>query len=135
MVERGGIKGDIMTEKILLEFFPKIVLELPVAPGGSCCLKPIATQSKSSKKIYLLAQHIQWKYKNLVDLIIPSKSESRIIPVKKYKQFKADWRKQRLGIKKLPALALNGEVLCQGDDVLEKEIEKKVKMILKLRIN
>jgi hypothetical protein len=135
MVKKGGIKGDAMTEKILLEFFPKIVLELPIAPGGSCCLKPITTQSKSSQKMYLLAQHIQWTYKDLIDLIIPSKSDSRIIPVKKYKQFISDWRKKRLGIKKLPALALNGVVLCQGDEILENVIEKKVKIILKSRNN
>jgi hypothetical protein len=57
------------------------------------------------------------------------------MPIKRYKQFMADWRKLRLGIKKLPALALNGEVLCQGDDILENEIEKKVKMMLKSKNN
>jgi hypothetical protein len=135
MVKRGGIKGDIMTEKILLEFFPKIVVEIPESPGGSCCLKPIIKQSKSSQKMYLLAQHIRWKHQDLIDLIIPSKSDSRVIPVKKYKQFIADWRKKRLDIKKLPALALNGEVLCQGENISEDEIEKKVKRILRSNNN
>jgi hypothetical protein len=135
MVERGSIEGGIMTEKILLEFFPKMVMEIPESPDGSCCLNPIVKQSKSSQKMYIIAQHIRWRFKDLVDLKIPSKSNSRIRPVKKYKQFISDWRKKRLGIKKLPALALNAEVLCQGDEILENEIEKKVKMILKSKNN
>jgi hypothetical protein len=120
-----------MVEKLLLEFFPKITMELPVAPGGSCCLKPVVTQSKNSRRMYILAQHIQWKFKNQVELMIPSKTDSRIIPVKKYKQFKANIRKKQLGIKNLPALALDGKVLCEEVPPTETELEELVKKILK----
>lgn len=62
--------------------------------------------------------------------MIPSKTNSRIIPVKKYKQFKANVRIKKLGIKKLPALALEGKVLCEGFPPSEKELDELVKKIL-----
>jgi hypothetical protein len=120
-----------MSEKIKLEFFPEIIQELPESPGGSCCLKPVIRQSNTSQKMYLLAQHIQWKFKDRVELVIPSKTDSRVIPVKKYKQFKADHRKKRLRIQKLPALALAWKVLCEGQPPSEKKLEKSVMEILK----
>lgn len=117
--------------KVLLEFFPEIICELPESPGGSCCLKPVVGQSKASKKMYLLAQHIQWKYKNKIDLIIPSKTDSRISLYKKYVQFKSDLRKSRIGLNTLPGLALDGKVLCEGEVSEEKGIMEDVKKILK----
>lgn len=119
-----------MPVKVLLEFFPEIILEIPESPGGSCCLKPIATQSKTSKKMYLIAQHIQWTYKNRINLVIPPKTESRILLIKKYTRFKSDRRKKRLGISKLPGLALDSKVLCDGVIPDEKVLEKKVKEIM-----
>lgn len=121
-----------MSEKIKLEFFPEIIQELPESPGGSCCLKPLIRQSNTSQKMYLLAQHIQWKFKDRIELVIPSKTDSRVIPVKKYRQFKADQRKKRLKIKKLPALALAGRVLCEGQPLSEKRLEKGVIEILNM---
>lgn len=114
----------------MLEFFPEVTFELPEAPGGSCCLKPVVCQSKNSRKMYILAQHIQWKFKSQVELVIPSKTDSRIIPVKKYRQFKANLRKQQLGIKKLPALALDDKVLCEGSPPTESELDEIVEKIL-----
>jgi hypothetical protein len=105
-------------------------MEIPEAPGGSCCLKPVITQSKHSKRMYIIAQHIQYLFKDRVELVIPSKSESRILLVKKYKQFLADWRKRRMGIRTLPALVLDGKVLCQGAEHDEVAVEKKAKEIL-----
>ena len=119
-----------MLKKVQLMFFPEIVVEIPEAPGGSCCLKPIVTQSKLSRKFFILAQHIRWLHKERVDLVIPSKSESRILLVKKYKQFIADWRKRRIGIRKLPALTLDGKILCQGIEPDDKLVEKEAKKIL-----
>ena len=121
-------------DTVPLEFFPEIIFEIPKCPDGCCCLKPVVTQSKRSRKMYILAQHIQWKYKHRLDLIIPSKTDSRIIPVKKFKQFKADLRIKRLGIQKLPALVLAGRVICEGKVPGEDEIEKIVEKILSGRI-
>jgi len=121
-----------MHKKVDLEFFPEIVIELPESPGGSCCLKPIVCQSKVSRKMYLLAQHIQWKFKDKLNLIIPSKTDSRILLVKKYFQFKANLRKKRLEIHKLPSLALAGRILCEGEVPQGDEIENTVKKILNL---
>ena len=115
-----------MVEKISLEFFPEIIVEIPESPGGSCCLKPMVRQSKISQKMYLLAQHIRWKFKDSIELVIPSKTDSRVIPVKKYKQFKTDQRRKRLGIQKLPALALAGKVLCEGRIPFENKLEKTI---------
>ena len=83
--------------------------------------------------MYLLAQHLQWKFKKNITLIVPSKTDSRILPVKKYKQFKADWHKRRYGITKLPALVLSGRVLCEGElrAGAEDEIKIKVERIIK----
>ena len=119
-----------MNEKILLEFFPEIILEIPESPGGSCCLKPMVSQSKNSKKMYILAQHLEWKFRNRLNLVIPTKSESRIMLIKKYIQFKADMRKRRLGINRIPALVLNGMVLCEGSVPTEAELENIVKKYL-----
>ena len=119
-----------MSDKVKLEFFPEIIQELPESPGGSCCLKPVIRQSNNSQKMYLMAQHLQWKFKDRVELVIPSKTDSRVIPVKKYRQFKADWRQKRLKIQKLPALALAGRVLCEGQAPSEKRLEKSVIKIL-----
>jgi hypothetical protein len=124
-------KMEKMVEKILLEFFPEIIVEIPESPGGSCCLKPMVRQSKNSQKMYLLAQHIQWKFRDSIDLVIPSKSDSRVMPVKKYKQFKTDQRRKRLGIQKLPALVLAGKVLCEGKIPSENTLEKIVNEIIK----
>lgn len=120
-----------MVEIISLEFFPEIIVEIPESPGGSCCLKPMIRQSKNSQKMYLLAQHIQWKYKDIIELVIPSKTDSRVMPVKKYKQFKTDQRRKRLGIQKLPALALAGKVLCEGEVPSEKRLDKTINEIIK----
>jgi hypothetical protein len=130
MVEIGGILGDDMTEKILLEFFPQIILEIPESPGGSCCLKPVVTQSKESRRMYLFAQHIRWKYKDRIDLEIPSKSISRILFVKKYRQLKADLRLKRLKIKRLPAIVLANQVLCEGQMNNVEELEKIADLIM-----
>ena len=116
--------------KVLLEFFPEVICELPESPGGSCCLKPVVGQSKASKKMYLLAQHIQWKYRNKVNLVIPSKTDSRIPLYKKYVQFKSDLRKDKLGLNRLPGLALDGKVLCEGEVPEENGIMEYVKEIL-----
>jgi hypothetical protein len=120
-----------MVEKISLEFFPEIIVEIPESPGGSCCLKPMVRQSKDSQKMYLLAQHIQWKYKDSIELVVPSKTDSRVMPVKKYKQFKTDQRRKRLGIQKLPALALAGKVLCEGEVPSENRLDKTINEIIK----
>lgn len=120
-----------MPRMVELEFFPEIILEIPESPGGSCCLKPVVGQSKTSRKMYLLAQHIQWKFKDKVNLVIPSKTDSMILLVKKYFQLKADIRKKRLGIHKLPSLALAGRILCEGEVPEEAEIERIVKELLK----
>ena len=120
-----------MPEKIELEFFPEIKFEIPESPGGSCCLKPVIKQSKASQLMYILAQHLEWKFGKRLKLKIPSKTESKITPVKKYHQFKADRRKKKIGVHKLPALALGGKKLCEGTVPDEKEIEKQVRRLLK----
>ena len=120
-----------MTEKIILEFFPEMILEIPECVDGCCSLKPVVMQSKESTKMHILAQHIQWMFKKRIELIIPSKTDSRIRPVKKYKQFKSNIRIKKLGIKKLPALVLNGKLICEGCIKEDKDVEEKAKHILK----
>lgn len=124
-----------MPEKLLLEFFPEIVQLLPESPGGSCCLKPIITQSKLSKQMYALAQHIRWKYNDKIELIIPSKSESRVTLVKKYQQLKSDQRLRKLGIRKLPALALAGKIILQGEIIPELEVDTIVEKMMTYKKN
>jgi hypothetical protein len=123
-----------MSGKKILEFYPEIVIEIPENPGGSCCLKPIVTQSKISKKMYLFAQHLKWKYKDRINLEIPTKSDSRILLVRKYKQFVADLRKKRLGISKLPALVISDRILCEGKIGDEIQIEQLINKILNKNI-
>jgi hypothetical protein len=53
------------------------------------------------------------------------------MPVKKYKQFKTDQRRKRLGIQKLPALALAGKVLCEGEVPSENRLDKTINEIIK----
>jgi hypothetical protein len=98
-----------------LEFFPEVIFVIPEAPGGSCCLKPIAKQTERSRKMYRFAKHLQWKNKGAVELEIPSKTESRVRAFVKWKKFLARLRMRRLKIKELPALVLDGKVIFQGD--------------------
>jgi hypothetical protein len=97
-----------------LEFFPEVIFVIPEAPGGSCCLKPIAKQTESSRKMFRFAKHIQWENRDKVEFTIPSKSDSRVRAFVKWKKFMARLRMWKLGIKKLPALVLDGRILFQG---------------------
>lgn len=60
------------------------------------------------------AKHLVWKNKESYEMVIPSQSDSRIRAIVKWKKFKARMRMRRLGIDTLPALVLDGKVLCQG---------------------
>ena len=106
-----------------LEFFPEIIFTIPKTPGGSCCLKPIPKQTDRSRKMYRFAKHLQYKNKDKLDFVIPSKSESRIRAIMKWKKFKARMRLRKLKINTLPALALDGEVLCQGKLTLDEDFK------------
>lgn len=106
-------------QKHRLEFFPKVIFTIPKAPGGSCCLKPVPKQTDESRKMYRFAKKLEWKNKDKLELTIPSKSESRVRAIMKWKKFKARMRLSRLGIKELPALALDGKILCQGKLTLD----------------
>ncbi len=77
-------------------------------------MKPIAEQTESSREMYRFAKHIQWGNRDKVEFTIPSKSDSRVRVFVKWKKFKAKLRMWRLGIKKLPALVLDGRIIFQG---------------------
>ncbi len=97
-----------------LEFFPEVIFVIPEAPGGSCCLKPVPKQTEESRKMHRFAKKLKWKNKDTLELTIPSKCESRVRAVMKWQKFKARMRLSRLGITELPALVLDGKILCQG---------------------
>lgn len=99
--------------KHILEFFPEVVFTIPENPGGSCCLKPIAKQTASSREMYRFAKHLQWRNRDIMELVIPSKSESRIRAFVKWRKFRARVRLRKLGIKHLPALVLDGKVIAE----------------------
>ncbi|UCG67959.1 MAG: hypothetical protein JSV09_08930 [Thermoplasmata archaeon] len=86
-------------------------------------MKPIAKQTDRSRKMYRFAKHLQWKNKDKMELLIPSKSESRVRAIMKWKKFKARMRLRRLRIEILPALVLDGKVLCQGKLDLDEDFE------------
>ncbi len=77
--------------------------------------------------MYALAQHINWKYHDKIELVVPSKSDSI---VKKYTQFQADRRMKKVGLKKIPALVLNGEIILEDELVSETEIDDIVEKVL-----
>jgi hypothetical protein len=106
-----------------LEFFPKVIFCIPEAPGGSCCLKPIPKQTDESRKMYRFAKKLKWKNKETMELEIPSKTESRIRAIMKWKKFKARMRLRKLKIDTLPALVLDGKVLCQGKLTLDEDFD------------
>ncbi|UCF08844.1 MAG: hypothetical protein JSW28_03905 [Thermoplasmata archaeon] len=104
-----------MTEKThVLEFYPEVIFTIPKTAGGSCCLKPVPKQTQRSREMLRFAKHAQWENKDKIDFVIPSKTETRIRVLVKWKKFGAKLRMWRLGIEKLPALVLDGKVLCQG---------------------
>ena len=80
--------------------------------------------------MYALAQHINWKYHDKIELVVPSKSDSRVSIVKKYTQFQADRRMKKVGLKKIPALVLNGEIILEDELVSETEIDDIVEKVL-----
>jgi hypothetical protein len=77
------------------------------------------------------AERISDIYSNELKLTIPSKCESRIRPLVKWVKFRASIRLWRLGIETLPAIALDGEVLCEGKIKNPQSIEARIKKILK----
>ena len=97
-----------------LEFFPEVIFTIPKSPGGSCCLKPVPKQTPRSREMYRFARHLKWKNKDDIEFTIPSKSESRVRALVKWRKFRARMRLRRLRIETLPALVLDGKVLCQG---------------------
>lgn len=99
----------------MLEFYPEVIFTIPKTTGGSCCLKPIPKQTELSRKMYRYARHMQWENRDDIDLVIPSKSESTVRAFVKWRKFKTRVRMWRLGIKRLPALVMDGEVLFQGE--------------------
>lgn len=109
--------------KHILEFFPKVIFTIPEAPGGSCCLKPIPKQTEESRRMYRFAKKLKWKNKDTLTLEIPSKSESRVRAIMKWKKFKARMRLRKLKIDSLPALVLDGRVLCQGKLTLAEDFD------------
>jgi hypothetical protein len=113
----------MLKAKHKLEFFPKIIFTIPEAPGGSCCLKPIPKQTEESRKMYRFAKHLQFKNKDNLDFVIPSKTESRVRAIMKWKKFKARMRLRKLRIDTLPALVLDGKVLCQGKLTLDENFD------------
>ena len=112
-----------MTHKHTLEFFPEVIFTLPEGNVGGCCLKPVAKQTDRSRKMYMFAQHLQQRYKNKLNFTIPSKTDTRVRAKMKWQKFKARMRMRRLGIKELPALALDGKVLFQGDQKINEDLE------------
>jgi len=105
---------EMSEKKHILEFYPGVIFMIPKTAGGSCCLKPMAKQTERSREMYRFARHLQWENRDNIDFLIPSKSESRVRAFIKWKKFKTKVRMWRLGIKKLPALVLDGRVMCQG---------------------
>lgn len=65
--------------------------------------------------MYRFAKKLQWKNEDKLELQIPSKSESRVRAILKWRKFRARLRMRRLGIKKLPALVFDGKVIFQGE--------------------
>lgn len=109
----GEIK-NMKRSKHILEFFPEVMFTIPESSGGSCCLKPFPKQTERSRKMFRYAKHLGWKNKDSIEMVIPSKSESRVRAIVKWKKFKARLRLRRLGIRVLPALVLDGKILRQG---------------------
>lgn len=97
-----------------LEFFPEVIFTIPKSSGGSCCLNPIPKQTERSREMYRFAKHLKWKKGDGIEFTIPSKSESRVRAFVKWRKFRARMRLRKLKIDTLPALVLDGKVLCQG---------------------
>ena len=97
-----------------LEFYPEIVLTIPESIGGSCCLKPVVKETERSHKMHMFAYHLYWIHRDRIQLIIPTQCLSRIHVVNKWRNFLARRRLKRLCVKEIPALVMDGTVLCEG---------------------
>lgn len=73
--------------------------------------------------MYRFAKKLKWKNKDTLELEIPSKSDSRVRAIMKWKKFKARMRLRKLKIDTLPALVLDGRVLCQGKLTLDENFD------------
>ena len=71
--------------------------------------------------MHRFAHSLYSKNTDNLELVIPSKSESRVRALVKWKKFKARIRLEGLGIKVLWALVLDGKVLCQGKLTLDED--------------
>ena len=109
--------------KHTLEFFPEVIFTLPEGNVGGCCLKPVAKQTERSRKMFMFARHLKHKYTDNLDFVIPSKTETRVRAKMKWRKFKARMRMRRLGVRELPALALDGKIIFQGDQEIDENFE------------
>ena len=119
-----------MQNKIIIEFFPELELHIPKSHSGDNFLKPMVVQSKNSFRMYILAQLIRSKYNNKLNQELSSVIKPHIIVVKKYTNYKTYRLGKKLGIKRLPALVLNGIILCQGKTPLDQELNEIVEKII-----
>lgn len=123
-------KKKNLENRHLLEFYPDVVLTIPKHVGGGCCIKAVEEQTKESQKMHLFAQELRSKYKNNIELVIPSKCTSKSLAKVKWVRFKTILRISRLKIKKLPALVIDNEILCEGKisnpKLIENDIENRI---------
>lgn len=113
----------MVDEKHRLEFYPEVIFVISESALGGYSVRPIPKQSKNSKEMYRFAQRLSWQNRDKIELVTPSRCESKVLAQVKWKKFKIKIRLWRLGILKLPALVFHDKVLCQGKLDLDDNFE------------
>lgn len=117
-----------------MEFFPDVHFIIPKYMAGGCCVKAVPEQTEESRRMYLFAQLVRGDYKEEMELVVPSKVNTKAYGKIKWKKFLAGRRIAKMKINMLPALALDGKVLCQGCLGDEKQLEKKIKRMMRRKV-
>jgi len=118
------------TRKVLLEFFPEIVLH-PIGSIQTSSKKRVSVfQSKDSIKMWSFGRYLKWKFNQQVSGEELMKTNTILIMIRRYTHLKGYRFGKKVAIRTLPALIIDNKFLCEGKLPLRNELKEIVNKIL-----
>lgn len=102
------------TRKVLLEFFPEIVLH-PIGSIQNNSKKRVSVfQSKDSLRMWSFGRYLKWRFNQEVSREELMKTNTILIMIRKYTRLKGYRLGKKVAIRTLPALIIDNKFLCEG---------------------
>jgi hypothetical protein len=119
-----------MSQKILIEFFPEVVLHSVESSQNNSRQKVMVYQSKDSLRMLTFTRYIKRKFTISASYTIAGTKGTNIILIKRYTHLKGYRYGKKVRVRTIPALVLNGKLLWEGEVLPKRELEIIVKEIL-----